>query len=89
MIRHIFTSNTLKSLQQIRTVLIRNYSVKMSDSERKHFILPNSQPIVNLECMQAFQKLTETEKSYAHYFSKVSIAKSDSSSKYGSLIDGF
>lgn len=42
------------------------------DSERKHFILPNSQPIVFLECEKAFVKLENKEKSYAHHFAKVS-----------------
>lgn len=43
----------------------------MSHDDPKHFIIPNSQPIVNLECKAAFDKLTETEKKYAHYQSQV------------------
>lgn len=42
-----------------------------NDSERKHFILPNTTPIVNLECKPAFDKLEPNEKLYAHNFSKV------------------
>ena len=41
------------------------------NSERKEYILPNSQPVVNLECQVAFDNLTEIEKKYAHWFSKV------------------
>lgn len=43
----------------------------MSHNDRKHFIIPNSQPVVNLECKTAFDKLTEAEKLYAHHYSKV------------------
>ncbi|CAO1439060.1 unnamed protein product [Diamesa serratosioi] len=42
----------------------------MDNSERKEYILPNSQPVVNLECKVAFDNLTELEKKYAHWFSK-------------------
>lgn len=43
----------------------------MAHNDPKHFIIPNSQPIVNLECKAAFEKLTTNEKLYAHFYSKV------------------
>lgn len=43
----------------------------MDNNERKQYILPNNQPIVNLECKVAFENLTEQEKKYSHWYSKV------------------
>lgn len=53
--------------------LSRKYSLAMSHNDPKHFIIPNSQPIVNLECKSAFDKLTDTEKLYSHFYSKVGL----------------
>ncbi|XP_044727617.1 dipeptidyl peptidase 3 isoform X2 [Chrysoperla carnea] len=39
-------------------------------SDRVHFLLPNNQPIVELECATAFNALTNDEKKYAHYLSR-------------------
>lgn len=47
----------------------RNYSTM---TDRSQFILPNNQPVVELECASAFNALTPTEKLYAHHISRAS-----------------
>lgn len=39
----------------------------MSHNDPKHFIIPNSRPIVNFVCKSAFDKLTDTEKLWKNF----------------------
>ncbi|GFY48580.1 dipeptidyl peptidase 3 [Trichonephila inaurata madagascariensis] len=43
-----------------------------SEKKMSDYIYPNNTPIIQLECQEAFDKLTEKEKHYAHYLSKAS-----------------
>lgn len=40
--------------------------------DKSSFLLPNNQKFVELDSSQAFNKLTDKEKLYAHYLSQVS-----------------
>lgn len=71
MIRQKFHSCLRLFSLQLNNSFFLKQSVRMSHNDKKHFVIPNSQPIVNLECKNAFDKLEENEKKYAHFFSKV------------------
>jgi len=47
---------------------IRRGLVTMTDSSQ--YVLPNDQPVVSLDCEEAFNALTDQEKLYAHHLSQ-------------------
>lgn len=63
------------SLRFLRPINSRSISksIIMSHNDPKHFVIPNSQPIVSLQCSSAFEKLEKQERLYAHHYSKVNI----------------
>lgn len=62
---------TNTSSAQLKPVVIKPTIFSDIMSANSEFVLPNNQPVVELDCTTAFTSLTETEKLYAHYLSKV------------------
>lgn len=59
----------------IESIMKYNLDLNLSSSimsDTEHFILPNDQPVVELDCVTAFKGLTAKEKLYAHYLSQAS-----------------
>lgn len=62
----------INSFKRVSSFTVRRrYSTRIMDL--KEFILENDTPIVNLDCSQAFQKLTDKERKYLHNYNKVNI----------------
>jgi hypothetical protein len=70
-IRH--SSRLLKSVNcsQIKRRDFRSSIVLKMNSNLKEFILENNSPFEQLEVTEAFDNLSEKEKNYLHYFTKV------------------
>lgn len=52
----------------------RNFSLKMVDDKainKSQYVLPNTQPVGDLDCAVAFRSLTDKEKLYAHHIAQV------------------
>lgn len=45
-----------------------------AEMDSKHYILPLDQPVVNLDCTEAFNGLSDQEKRYAHFLSQAAWA---------------
>ncbi|PSN36117.1 Dipeptidyl peptidase 3 [Blattella germanica] len=72
--KHYFTkrylvrsNNTLKILKE-RWYHSSTFAGTMNDADQ--FVLPNDQPVVELDCATAFNGLSTKEKLYAHYLSQ-------------------
>jgi hypothetical protein len=65
--RSDFCFNKIPLIRRIQRSL-----VTMSDVSQ--FVLPNDQPVVSLDCEEAFNALTNQEKLYAHYLSQAAWA---------------
>lgn len=44
----------------------------MNQQQIQEFVLEQNTPFEELDCSEAFENLTETEKKYLHYYTKVS-----------------